>query len=104
MAGPTREEERHLRPTQEHVPLNGFNAQEVTTYLNNTWNEVLARHYDINLSEAEKPELYSPPVNKPAWGQRANLMVNGNDFLTELRKSFQVTANHNTQQPAATAK
>ncbi|CAG8500789.1 1933_t:CDS:2 [Ambispora gerdemannii] len=67
-----------LRPTQEHIPLNSFNAQEVTTYLNNTWKEVLERHYDSNLSEAEKPELYSPPVNKPAWGQR------GNRFLKEF--------------------
>ncbi|KAG9303393.1 hypothetical protein G9A89_013719 [Geosiphon pyriformis] len=112
-----------MRQTKEHIPVNNFNAQEVTTYLSNSWKEAIDRLHDNNIPEAvhittlsifskkftlgiskEKPELYRPPEvwgrpGGPAWGSRGH-MANGNDFFTELRKASQVT----NSQSAGTAK
>ncbi|CAB4378976.1 unnamed protein product [Rhizophagus irregularis] len=75
----------------EHSPVNNFNAQEVSNFLNNSWKEALSQYYDNNLPEAEKPELHKSTTwevrSGQVWGQRGNLMANGNDFFVELRKS-----------------
>ncbi|CAG8482538.1 20202_t:CDS:2 [Rhizophagus irregularis] len=75
----------------EHSPVNNFNAQEVSNFLNNSWKEALSQYYDNNLPEAEKPELHKSTTwevrSGQVWGQRGNLMANGNDFFAELRKS-----------------
>jgi hypothetical protein len=79
------------KPASEHDPVNHFNAQEVSNYLNNTWKEALDRYHDNNLSDSEKPELYRPEKawgGAHSWGQKGNLMANGKDFFAELRKSL----------------
>ncbi|CAI2164051.1 10832_t:CDS:2 [Funneliformis geosporum] len=93
-----------LKPAPEHVPVNHFNSQEISNYLNNTWKETLDRYHDINLSEVEKPEMYKSTEKAwvarggPVWGNKGNLMANGNDFFAELKKS--PLAQVSTAQPA----
>jgi len=82
-----------LKPAPEHVPVNSFNSQEVSNFLNNTWKETLDRCHDTSLPEAEKPEIYKSTEKAwgtkggPVWGNKGNLMANGNDFFAELKKS-----------------
>nr|CAG8466434.1 11584_t:CDS:2 [Entrophospora candida] len=91
MAG-AREEERQ-QSVHEHVPVNNFNAQEVSDFLNNSWIEAMGKLRDNTIPDSEKPELYKSTENAwgsksgPVWGQRAHLMANGKDFFNELRKS-----------------
>ncbi|CAG8501131.1 17804_t:CDS:2 [Funneliformis caledonium] len=93
-----------LKPAPEHVPVNHFNSQEISNYLNNTWKETLDRYHDINLPEVEKPEMYKSTEKAwvarsgPVWGIKGNLMANGNDFFAELRKP--PLAQVSTAQPA----
>ncbi|RIA83204.1 Rogdi leucine zipper containing protein [Glomus cerebriforme] len=90
-----------LKPAPDHVPVNNFNAQEVSNYLNNTWKETFDRYHDSNIPEAEKPELYRSDKawgNGHVWGQKGHLMANGKDFYSELRKSSLAQASN--AQPA----
>ncbi|GES84301.1 hypothetical protein GLOIN_2v256789 [Rhizophagus clarus] len=90
-----------LKSTPEHVPINNFNSQEVSNYLNNNWKETLDRYHDNNLPEAEKPELYRSEKawgGGHVWGQKGHLMANGKDFFAELKKSSPVQASN--AQPA----
>jgi len=91
-----------LKSALNHVPVNNFNAQEVSNYLNNTWKETFDRYHDTNIPEAEKPELYrSEKAWGPGghvWGQKGHLMANGKDFFAELRKSSLAQASN--AQPA----
>lgn len=96
----------NLRPVQEHIPVNNFNAQEVSAFLNNSWKEAMDRLHDSNVPDSEKPEKYTP--TEKAWGNKGGLvwgqrgrMANGNDFFTELRKSSPTQA---TNAQPATAK
>jgi len=79
------------RSLEHYSPVNNFNAQEVSNFLNNTWKEALNQYYDNNLPESERPELHKSTTWEArgglVWGQRGHLMANGNDFFAELRKS-----------------
>ncbi|RIB17071.1 hypothetical protein C2G38_2246608 [Gigaspora rosea] len=94
------------RPVPEHVPVNNFNSAEVSSFLNNGFHEAVQRYH--NNSDPEKPDMYKPPAeknawgNKLTWGQATHLMANGNDFFTELRKSIPNVPASNAQ--PATAK
>ncbi|CAG8743500.1 26267_t:CDS:2 [Dentiscutata erythropus] len=102
------------RPIPEHVPVNNFNSAEISLFLNNGFHEAVQRYHsnsdpDLNeLLSLEKPDMYKPPTeknawgNKLTWGQAAHLMANGNDFFTELRKSIPNVPASNAQ--PATAK
>jgi len=96
-----------LRQTPEHISLNSFNAQEVAAFFKNSWNEAFDKYYDHNYHGSDKPEMYTSEKawtklghTGQAWVQNKGhlvFMANGNDFLTELRKSSTVA---NVQQPA----
>ncbi|UZO24038.1 uncharacterized protein OCT59_016362 [Rhizophagus irregularis] len=90
-----------MKSAPDHVPVNNFNAQEVSNYLNNTWKENFERVHDNNLPEAEKPELYRSEKawgGGHVWGQKGHLMANGKDFFAELRKTSPTQASN--AQPA----
>ncbi|RIA98611.1 hypothetical protein C1645_870543 [Glomus cerebriforme] len=87
-----------VKRTIEHSPVNNFNAQEVSNFLNNSWKETLNQYYDDNIPESEKPEMHKSPWGARGglvWGQRGHLMANGNDFFAELRKSSLSQATRN---------
>ncbi|KAK9768563.1 hypothetical protein K7432_000706 [Basidiobolus ranarum] len=85
----------HPRQISEHIPLNEFNAQEVSAYLNRGWSTVFDQLHNSSLSEHEKPILHKNAEKAwssrgpftSAWGQKACIMASGDDFLTRLEGS-----------------
>ncbi|GAQ05787.1 hypothetical protein ALT_3108 [Aspergillus lentulus] len=78
-------------PSQEHVPVRGFNSAELKA--------ALRREESLTTAPEPKPFFYRPSGkdannNRASgpWGAKPNTMANGKDFFLELRK--QVTALH----------
>ncbi|KAF1991986.1 hypothetical protein K402DRAFT_388552 [Aulographum hederae CBS 113979] len=70
---------------EKHVPVNGFNADEVKEWMKNKIEEDL-RGLDENHYQHKMPSDYAPP--KSAWGARPNIMANGQDFWVTFRKAL----------------
>ncbi|KAH1290329.1 hypothetical protein KXV52_006088 [Aspergillus fumigatus] len=70
-------------PSQEHVPVRGFNSAELKAALRRGPGEPKPFFYRPNGKDANSNRASGP------WGAKPNTMANGKDFFLELRKQSQ---------------
>ncbi|KAL1921302.1 uncharacterized protein VTP21DRAFT_11018 [Calcarisporiella thermophila] len=81
-----------------HVSVNGFNANEVTSFLVKTWADALNQLQNPT-DDQEKFDVHKHVGN--AWGGKSNLalnlkpgmMANGAEFIPHLRKQTRTAVN-----------
>ncbi|KAL8706757.1 MAG: hypothetical protein Q9201_000282 [Fulgogasparrea decipioides] len=74
---------------EQHVPLNGFNTQDVRDTLRTAFNSVnrkVAGYKTPNQAQGTKPGA--------PWASRPNNMGSGRDFFLELRKQLSAIQQH----------
>ncbi|KAF3916141.1 hypothetical protein AA313_de0203374 [Arthrobotrys entomopaga] len=81
----------------EHLPVNGFNAKEVKDQLNKAHLDAIAASQASGDNKAvvykNNDKGWTTPQSKSSpWGMNKNVMANGTDFLTRLRKGVATTS------------